>query len=152
MRILKRIVYGAGRDEDRERRYAYFSSTIPSVNNQRQLTDRERDAIRMSNLEVELEEAVGNQELTEKILKEMRELDRMLSRPNLFYGDDGNYLSDSDEEDILDRLNLDDYNFENIDKYEDDDDDDNEDINALTKSLDLMRTGRGISFKKRMLL
>lgn len=146
MRILKRIVYGAGRDEDRERRYAYFSSTIPSVNNQRQLTDRERDAIRMSNLEVELEEAVGNQELTEKILKEMRELDRMLSRPNLFYGDDGNYLSDS-EEDILDVID-----FEETGKNYEDNNDDEDDINALTKTLDLMRTGRGISFKKRMLI
>lgn len=148
MRILKRIVYGAGRDEDRERRYAYFSSTIPSVNNQRQLTDRERDAIRMSNLEVELEEAVGNQELTEQILEEMRELDRRLSRPTLFYGDDGNYLTDS-EEDILDVID-----FEETGKnYEDNnDDEDDKDINALTKTLDLMRTGRGVSFKKRMLI
>ncbi len=128
--VKKKIILGTGRDEDREARYAYSSSFIPPVENSRNLNDRERDAVKMSSLEVKLEQAVGNEILTEQLLNQMRKLNGMLRRPQFFYDDEGNYLSDSEDE-------LDIFNYQRP---------------STSERLEIMRTGKGLSFKKRTVI
>jgi hypothetical protein len=128
---------GKGRDDDREARYSYFSSQLPPEQNTRELTDRERDAVRMSRLELVLEQAVetGNEEIVENIIGEMRELDGMLRRPQFFYDEDDNYLEESEDE-----LDLDRYRAEHdIEEEEDEEDEDEEALQEIINRL----TGKG---------
>jgi hypothetical protein len=137
---------GKGRDDDREARYSYFSSQLPPEQNTRELTDRERDAVRMSTLELVLEQAVetGNEEIVENVIAEMRELDGMLRRPQFFYDEDDNYLEESEDE-----LDLDRYRAEHDIEEEEEEDEEalQEMINRLTGKGRKMKGGKKDSKK-----
>ncbi len=91
---------GSRRDEEGFRRREFFHPTIPEPKNSRELTDFEKDHIKMSELEVELAEE-DDEYKKEVMLRKMRGLSKMFQNPQMYYDDNGNYLAESDTESEL---------------------------------------------------
>ena len=68
--VIQQQTHSCRGNSGRNSYYSYFSSQLPPEQNTRELTDRERDAVRMSTLELVLEQAVetGNEEIVENVM------------------------------------------------------------------------------------
>lgn len=83
----------------REVRYGYAASLLPrEEDGNLNLSDREKDIVKMANLEVILATLNKSSAKFKTIYKKMVEINRRLKSPALFYDEDDNYIEESDDE------------------------------------------------------
>lgn len=80
-------------------RYGYAASLLPrEEDGNLNLSDREKDIVKMANLEVILATLNKSSAKFKTIYKKMVEINRRLKSPALFYDEDDNYIEESDDE------------------------------------------------------